>query len=169
MSLIPFGKISKVHGLSGELRIHPFSRQLENLSRLKSIFIQKRGEGKLQEFKIIQRRLQKESAIVKLEGVRSVADAEKLRGCSVMVDTSDLVETEEGEYYWFQLIGLMVYTTEGAYVGRVENLIDRTLQSLLVVKEDKRELLIPMIDAVVKEINLKDSRIVISPLSGLLD
>ena len=169
MSLIPFGKISKVHGLSGELRIHPFSRQLENLLRLKSIFIQKRGEGKPQEFKIIQRRLQKESAIVKLEGVISVADAEKLRGCSVMVDTSDLAETEDDEYYWFQLIGLVVYTSEGEYVGYVENLIDRTSQSLLVVKLGDKEFLIPMIDAVVSEVNLKDSRIVISPLSGLLD
>jgi 16S rRNA processing protein RimM len=169
MGLIPFGKISKPHGLSGELRIHPFSRQLENLSRLERIFIQKVGKEKPQEFTIIQRRLDKKSAIVELEGVKSVDDAEKLRGCSVMVDISDLADTEEGEYYWFQLIGLKVYTTEGGYLGLVENLIDRTSQSLLVVKEGEKEFLIPMIDTVVKEINLKDSRIVVSPLSGLLD
>jgi 16S rRNA processing protein RimM len=169
MGLIPFGRISKAHGLSGELRIHPFSRQLENLSRLERIFIQKVGKEKPQEFAIIQRRLHKKSAIVELEGVKSVDDAEKLRGCSVMVDTSDLADTEEGEYYWFQLIGLKVYTTEGGYLGLVENLIDRTSQSLLVVKEGEKEFLIPMIDTVVKEINLKDSRIVVSPLSGLLD
>ncbi|MER3446147.1 MAG: 16S rRNA processing protein RimM [Candidatus Dadabacteria bacterium] len=169
MGLIPFGRISKAHGLLGELRVHPFSRQLENLSRLERIFIQKCGEEKPQEFKVIRRRLEKESAIIGLEGIRSVDDAEKFRGCSVMVDTSDLVQTEEDEYYWFQLIGLMVYTTDGGYVGRVENLIDRAPQSLLVVKEDEKEFLIPMIDALVKEINLKDSRIVISPLSGLLD
>lgn len=169
MGLIPFGKVSKAHGLSGELRIHPFSRRLENLSRLERIFIQKEEREKPQEFKIIQRRLQKESAIVGLEGVKSAYDAEKLRGCLVMVDISDLAETEEDEYYWFQLIGLTVYTTEGGHVGRVENLIDRTSQSLLVVKEGEKEFLIPMIDKVVKEISLKDSRIVISPLSGLLD
>jgi 16S rRNA processing protein RimM len=169
MGLIPFGKISKAHGLSGELRIHPFSRQLENLSRLERIFIQKVGKEKPQEFTIIRRRLDKKSAIVELEGVKSLDDAEKLRGCSVMVDTSDLADAEEGEYYWFQLIGLKVYTTEGGYLGLVENLIDRTSQSLLVVKEGEKEFLIPMIDTVVKEINLKDSRIVVSPLSGLLD
>ncbi len=169
MSLIPFGRISKVHGLSGDLRVHPFSRQLGNLSRLERIFIQKYGEEKPREFKIIRRRLERESAIIGLEGIESVDDAEKLQGCSVMVDTSDLAQTEEDEYYWFQLIGLVVYTTDGEYLGHVENLIDRTPQSLLVVKEGKKEFLIPMIDAVVKEINLKDSRVVISPLDGLLD
>ncbi len=169
MGLIPFGKISKAHGLSGELRIHPFSRRLENLSRLERIFIQKEGEQEPQEFKIIRMRLEKESAIVGLEGIKSIDDAEKLRGCSVMVDTSDLADTEEDEYYWFQLVGLAVYTTEGEYVGRVENLIDRTSQSLLVVRGGEKEFLIPMIDIVLKEINLKDSRIIVSPLSGLLD
>ncbi len=169
MGLIYFGKIAKAYGLSGELKIYPFSRQLENLSRLNRIFIQKRGEEEPQEFKIIQRRIQRKSAIVELEGVKSLDDAEKFRGCSVMVDTSDLAETEDDEYYWFQLIGLMVYTSEGEYVGCVENLIDRTSQSLLVVKLGDKEFLIPMIDAVVNEVNLKDSRIVISPLSGLLD
>jgi 16S rRNA processing protein RimM len=86
-----------------------------------------------------------------------------------MVDTSDLLEPEEGEYYWFQLIGLEVYTTDGLYVGRVESLMDRIPQSLLVVKKGKKESLIPMVDSIVKEISLKDSRIVVSPIKGLTD
>ena len=169
MGLIPFGKVTKIHGLSGEVRIFPFSRQIENLSRLERVFIQKEGEEEPHEFKITRKRLEKESAIVKLEGIKSIDDAQELRGCPVMVETSDLAETEENEYYWFQLIGLMVYTAEGRYVGRVEDLMYRTSQSLLVVKEDEKEFLIPMIDAIIKEINLKDSTIVISPTKGLLD
>ena len=86
-----------------------------------------------------------------------------------MVEASDLPETEENEYYWFQLIGLRVYTTEDKYVGKVENLIERASQSLLVVKKDRKERLIPMINTIVREINLEDSRIVIFPLKGLLD
>ncbi len=169
MGLIHFGKVSKTHGLSGEVKIVPFSRRLENLLRLERVFIQKQGEEKPLEFKIIGRKLEKESVIVKLEGVKSVDDAERIRGCSVMVKISDLAETEENEYYWFQLIGLRVYTTDGKYIGHVEDLIDRISQSLLIVKEGKKEFLIPMINTVVKEINLKDSTLVISPPKGLLD
>ncbi len=169
MGLIHFGKISKTHGLSGQVRIIPFSRRLENLLRLERVFIQKQGEEKPLEFKIIGRKLEKGSVIAKLEGVKSVDDAQRIRGCSVMVEISDLAETEENEYYWFQLIGLRVYTTDRKYVGHVENLMDRISHSLLIVKKGKKEFLIPMINTVVKEINLKDSTLVISPPKGLLD
>jgi 16S rRNA processing protein RimM len=167
--LIPFGRVSKTHGLSGEVRILPFSRSLENLSRLERFFIKTKGEEKPDEFKIIRKRLEEHSAIVKLEGIKSVDEAERLRGCIVLVEPSQLLETKENEYYWFQLIGLRVYTTEGRYLGLVEDLIDRASQSLLVVKEDRKEHLIPMIETIVRDINLKDSRIVISPINGLLD
>ncbi|HSE83539.1 MAG TPA: ribosome maturation factor RimM, partial [Thermodesulfobacteriota bacterium] len=78
-------------------------------------------------------------------------------------------ETDENEYYWFQLIGLNVYTTDGGYVGKVVNLIDREPQSLLIVKDREREYLVPMIDTIIKQINLENSQIVISPIEGLLD
>ncbi len=167
--LIPFGRVSKTHGLSGGVRIFPFSRRLENLSRLERIFIQKKVKEKPLEFKIVRRRLEEDSAIVELEGVKSVDAAEKLKGCVVFVEVSDLPETEEDEYYWFQLIGLRVYTTEGKYLGRVDDLIERASQSLLVVKDERKEHLIPMINTIVREINLEDTRIVIFPLKGLLD
>jgi 16S rRNA processing protein RimM len=121
------------------------------------------------ELKIVRRKLAKGSGVVELEGVNSADAAEKLRGCLVMVEASQLLETEEDEYYWFQLIGLKVYTTQGIYIGEVESLIDRASQSLLVVKYKEEEHLIPMVDAIVKEINLGNSQIVISPIEGLLD
>jgi len=169
LGLIPFGRVSKTHGLSGEVRIFPFSRKLENLSRIGRIFIQKNREEKPLEFKIVRRRLEKHSAIVELEGIKSVDAAEELQGCIVLVEASDLPETEENEYYWFQLIGLRVYTTEDKYVGKVEDLIERVSQTLLIVKDESKEHLIPMINTIVREINLEDSRIVIFPLKGLLD
>ncbi len=169
MSLIPFGKVTRTHGLRGEIKIIPFSHSLENLSRLKRIFIQKKGEEKPHEFKVISRKFHKDTAIVELEGIESVEAAERLRGCLVLVESTNLVETEEDEYYWFQLIGLRVYTTQGRYVGRVENLIERAQECLLVVKEGDNEFLIPMVDAIVKEITLENSQIVVFPLSGLID
>jgi 16S rRNA processing protein RimM len=53
-------------------------------------------------------------------------------------------------------------------VGRVENLIDRALQSVLVVKDGRKEALIPLSEPIIKEINLKESKIIISPVEGLL-
>ncbi|MGQ0793097.1 MAG: ribosome maturation factor RimM [Deltaproteobacteria bacterium] len=169
MGLIHFGKVVKVHGLSGGIKLFPFSRQFDNLARLKRVFILTEPEGEPVEFRITSSSIQKTSAVVRLEGVDSLNVASALEGCAVMVDSSDLMETEEGEYYWFQLIGLEVYTDAGEYVGRVENLIDRPPQSLLTVKRGGREFLIPMVDAIIKEVNLADSKIVVIPIAGLLD
>ncbi|MGH7807838.1 MAG: ribosome maturation factor RimM [Thermodesulfobacteriota bacterium] len=169
MGLLLFGKVLTAHGLSGEVKILPFSREFGNLFGLKRVFIQKKGEQLPCEFKIMERVFQRNCAILKLQGINSAEYAEELKGCTVMVDTSELLELEEDEYYWYQLIGLGVYTTQGTYVGRVENLIDRVQQSLLVIKKGEKEFLVPMVDSIVEEISLENSRIIICPIEGLLD
>ena len=169
MGLISFGKISKAHGLVGEVKFLSFSRQLDNISTLERIFIQKTQENPPLELKIIKSRIHKNSAIFKLKGIDSLEDAEKIIGSTVYIDRSDLRELEDDEYYWFDLIGLETFSDDGRYVGVVENIIDRSLQSLLVVKNDGKEHLIPLTEPIVKKIDLEQSKIIISPIKGLLD
>lgn len=169
MGLISFGKISKVHGLAGEVKFLPFSGQLDNISTLERIFLNKTSGGPLIELKIIKRSFHKGSATLKLDGISSIDDAEKLIGNHVYVETSDLRSLEDDEFYWFDLIGLETFTDDGQYIGIVDSLIDRSLQSILVVKNEGKEHLIPLTEPIVKEIDLKQSKIIISPIKGLLD
>lgn len=168
MGFIAYGKITKAHGLSGGLKLLPFSRLPEGLNSIKRIFIDSPGRRGPEPFRLEECRFDKGSAIVRLEGIDSIEDAEELIGRDVYIDESDLPGLEEGEFYWFELIGLDVYTEDGRYVGRVESLIDRALQSLLVVKDGGKEALIPLSEPIIKEINLKESKIIISPVEGLL-
>lgn len=168
MGLIAYGKITKAHGLSGGLKLLPFSRLPESLNSIKRIFIDSPGRRGPEPFRLEECRFDKGSAIVRLEGIDSIEDAEELIGRDVYIDESDLPGLDEGEFYWFELIGLDVYTEDGGYVGRVESLIDRALQSLLVVKDGGKEALIPLSEPIIKEINLKESKIIISPVEGLL-
>ena len=64
---------------------------------------------------------------------------------------------------------LETFTDDGQYIGIVDSLIDRSLQSILVVKNEGKEHLIPLTEPIVKEIDLKQSKIIISPIKGLLD
>ena len=169
MGLILFGKISKVHGLAGEVNFSPFSRQLDNVSTLERIFICKTPGASPIELTITNSRIHKNSAILKLEGIDSIEDAEKLANSNVYVKTSDLKELEDDEYYWFDLIGLKVFTDDAQYIGSVESLIDRSLQSLLVVKNKDKEHLIPLTEPIVKEVDLEQAKIIITPIKGLLD
>lgn len=169
MGLISFGKISKVHGLSGEVKFIPFSRQLDNISTLERIFIVKTPDSSPVELIITKSRVQKNTAVLKIQGIDSIEDAEKLVGTVIHVQMSDLRELDDEEYYWFDLIGLKAYTEQGEYIGEIKDLIDRSLQSLLVVKNDDKEYLIPLTEPIVKEVNLKQSKIIITPIEGLLD
>jgi 16S rRNA processing protein RimM len=168
MGLIAYGKITKAHGLSGGLKLLPFSRLPESLNSIKRIFIYSPGNQGPEPFGLEECRFDKGSAIVRLEGIDSIEQAEKLIGRDVYIEKSDLPELEEGEFYWFELIGLETYTEDGRYVGRVDSLIDRALQSVLVVRDGGKEALIPLSEPIIKEINLKESKIIISPVEGLL-
>ena len=168
MGLIIYGRITKAHGLSGGLKLSPFSRRPEGLNSIERIYIETSPGQEPAGFDLVECRFDKGSAVIKLDGIDTIDEAEKLRGRNVYIEKSELPEPEEGEYYWFQLIGLETYTEDGRYVGRVEGLIDRALQSLLVVKDGGKESLIPLSEPIIKEINLKESKIVISPIEGLL-
>ncbi len=169
MGLISFGKISKVHGLAGEVKFLTHSRQIDNISILERIFVYKKPGGPPTELTITKGRIHKNSAIIRIKGIDSIEDAEKLVGTIVYVETEDLNELDEGEYYWFDLIGLETYTDDGQFIGIVDSLIDRSMQSLLVVKTENREHLIPLTEPIVKEIDLQNSKIIITPIEGLLE
>jgi len=168
MGLIAYGKITKAHGLSGGLKLLPFSRLPENLNSITRIFIDSPGNRRPEPFSLEECRFEKGSAVIRLEGIDSIEEAEKLIGREVYIEKSDLPELGEGEFYWFDLIGLDVYTEDGRYAGKVESLIDRALQSVLVVRDGEKEALIPLSEPIIKEINLNESKIIISPVEGLL-
>ena len=169
MLLLSFGKISKVHGKTGELKIVPFSKRSDNLLKLERLFIKKHLYEEPTEYKISKVRNQNNTSIIKLEDIGSIEAAEQLKGSIVMVDKTDLPELNDDEYYALQLIGLRVITNEGLYIGKITNVIDRAPQDILIVQNGGHEYLIPMIDTIISEINLEDSKVIICPLVGLID
>jgi 16S rRNA processing protein RimM len=168
MGLINYGKITRPHGLKGEVVLIPFSRRSDSLPGISHIYVERKNSREPEMMAVSAFRFQKGAAVVKLNGVDSIDDAEELRGAGVLVDTDELEGLEEDEYYWFELIGLQVYTEDGAFVGNVEDLIDRAEQSVLIVRNGETETLIPLAEPIIKEIDLESSKIVITPVDGLL-
>jgi 16S rRNA processing protein RimM len=167
--LLPIGRISKPHGLNGEVRVFLYSGNLDSITELNRLFIHKKEHEKPVEFNIANLRIQNNTIIIGLEGINTIEEASELRGSIVMVDKCDLPEPKEDEYYWFQLIGLDVVTIDGRFVGTVKNLIDREPQALLVVENNNREFLIPMVDTIVQGVELEESEVIITPIEGLFD
>jgi len=74
---------------------------------------------------------------------------------------------DEGIYYWFDLIGIKVYTTEEKYLGRIESIVETGSNDVYVVKHGEKEVLIPALESVVLDIDLEHKRMRVDLPEGL--
>jgi 16S rRNA processing protein RimM len=110
----------------------------------------------------------KGKAIIKLNTIDSIEDAEKLQGQLVEIQASQLYPLPEGQYYHFQLIGLQVWTTREELVGNITEILTAPSNDNYMVSGAKGEILIPAIEDVIKSIDLNKGCLVIEPIEGLL-
>ena len=105
--------------------------------------------------------------LLSLKGVTDRSLAEALNGSELFIQKSDLPELEEGTFYWFDLIGIKVYTTDERYLGRIESIIPTGSNDVYTVKNGKKEVLIPALESVVVEIDLENKRMRVDLPEGL--
>ncbi|OGP82472.1 MAG: 16S rRNA processing protein RimM [Deltaproteobacteria bacterium RBG_16_54_11] len=165
---IVIGRVSRPHGLKGEIRIEYFNPEDPHLfSRYQMIFIQ--GDtGSPQPYRPIAVRPHKKFILALLEGIRTREEAEQLRGKAVLVDPAELPPLDEDEYYWHEILGMRVVTEAGGNVGEITEVLPTGSNDVYVVREGEKEFLIPAIKEVIISIDKKARTIVIRPLEGLL-
>lgn len=108
-------------------------------------------------------------ALISFYGTNDPETALKYRGAILSADKSLLPALKGDEYFYEQIIGLTVYTTEGNITGKVSGIFETGSNDVYVVKGPNKEYLIPAIRDVIKAINLEESKLIIQPLEGLLD
>ncbi len=167
MDLIAYGKVIKPHGLSGEVKVLPFSGEFSSFKNFSTLYISQEIKNP-PKFEISRSRNQTNHIIVKLQGIDSIEDAQRLKGLTVFINKEELPEKEEDEYYWFELIGMDVFDMDGKQIGKVKDIIDNTAQPLLVIKNNSDEYLVPLVEKFVEDIDLTNSKIVINPIEGLI-
>jgi len=109
------------------------------------------------------------TVIMKLRGINSPEDAATLRGGQLMVPEEESPPLPDGVYYYYQIIGLKVFTVDGVYIGEVTDIIETGSNDVYVVRDGEKEYLIPVIRDVIREIDIRKRRIIISPEAGLLE
>jgi len=167
-NFIVIGRVSRPHGMKGEIRIEYFNPEDPHLfSRYQVIFLQG-DEGNPQAYRPIAVRPHKRFILAQLEGIRTKEEAEQLRGNTVLVDPAELPPLEEDEYYWRDILGMRVVTEQGREVGKVTDIVPTGSNDVYVVREGEKEFLIPAIKDVIIAIDREARTIVIRPLEGLL-
>ena len=163
MDWIPVGRVTRTHGLKGELKFFPADQDY--------LVVQKDQQIRLGEttFKIKSVRGVKSPFIVKFEGVDSIEAAQSLSGQEVLVAKEDFESLPEGEYYRFEIEGLKAFDDTGKYYGVIEEIIATGSNDVYVVRGDGKEWLVPMIDSVVQNIDLEEGKLIFHCVEGLFE
>lgn len=162
---LEIGKVVSTHGLRGELRVDPWCDSPQFLCQFKTLYL-KKGETKLS----VSSRPHKTIAIVKAKGINTIEEAEKLRGRVLYINRSD-ARLAPGEYFIQDLMGLDVIDidTSKSY-GKITDVLKTGANDVYqVTDEKKKDYLIPVIDDVVKEIDINGGKVLIKPLKGIFD
>jgi 16S rRNA processing protein RimM len=165
-TLIPIGKIVGTHGIKGNLKVISFAESTDSFAPGRHLALRRNGEL-VATCTIAFASPHKRVIVLALEGIASIDAAKEWIGSELCVDKTTLPELEAGTYYWHQIIGMKVVTTDGRYLGRVDAVWPTGSNDVYVVREEDKEILIPAIDSVVIEIDLDKEVIQVDLPEGL--
>ncbi len=162
MEKVIIGKIVNTHGIKGELKI-------ENRTDFSDVRFEKGATIFIddQTFTVATHRVHKGYDLVSLEGYQDINKVEHLKGQLVYV-LKDEELLEEGEYYIDDLIDCEVYNND-ELIGPVIDVYDNTYQSILHVDNNGQKVLIPYVEAFIKEIDIDGKRIDVSLIEGFIN
>jgi 16S rRNA processing protein RimM len=165
---ITVGKIVGTHGIRGLLKVLSYAESLDVFAPGKTLALSRKGKP-VGRFSVASSRRHKGVVLVAIEGISSIETAMAWIGCQVDVDKATLPPVEEGAYYWHQIIGMKVVTSDNRTIGRVKAIFPTGSNDVYVVRDGKKEILIPAIDSVVVHIDLDEKTMTVDLPEGLED
>jgi len=168
---VVLGEIVGAHGANGALRVRWLGDGPENLMRAPRVALGTESDpGRWYEIRGVSPGRGREVRI-ELAGIESREAATALTGLRVIGTVADLEPLPEGEHYWFEWIGCAVSTDTGRALGTVTEIWEAGAHDVLVVKEETtgRERLLPVVQALLREVDVAGRRIVTAVPEGLLD
>lgn len=164
------GRVVGAHGLHGALRVRPDNPDSDTFEHVRRVFVEAAETGAAREYRLAgAQRLNRTTIRVVLDGLDDPDAADALRGSTVAIALEDLPAKAPGEFYYYEAIGCAVTTTDGRRLGVIEEVFATGANDVWVVRDGAAEVLVPVIENVVKSIDLAARQMVIEAVPGLLD
>lgn len=154
--LLIVGEIINTHGLRGEMKVMPLTDDMRRFDYLEDVIL----KGK--KVKVEGVKYFKDKVILKLEGINTIEEAEKLKRTYLEIERENAIELEEDEYFIVDLVGCTVVDTDGFEYGKIKDVIQTPSNDVYWVQGNK-EILIPVLKDIVLDINIDEKLITIKP------
>jgi len=162
LQFIAVGQVVAPWGARGEIKVEVLTDFPERFAPEQEIFVNQ------EKLTIENCRWHRGRVILKLSGIGSIEDAERLRGLFLEIPQSQLHPLPDNECYQFQLLGLEVWTVDGEFLGQISRILPTGSNDVYVVPSERGEVLIPATEDVVKSVDLEAGRVTIEIIEGLL-
>jgi len=163
---VPVGKLNGLFGVKGWVKIFSNTQPKENILSYSPWYLKRNGQW--QEFKLLSGKSHGKGVIAQLAGCTDRDIAAELIGSEIAIKREQLAKPASGEYYWNDLIGLVVKNLEGIELGKVTSMLETGANDVIVTsgekneKGKKRERLIPFVfEEVIQEINLEQGFMIV--------
>ncbi|UCF90282.1 MAG: 16S rRNA processing protein RimM [Desulfobacterales bacterium] len=154
-SLVLIGKIFGVHGVKGIIKLYSYAESISIFKPDRALVV-RQANGQEQTYIVHWAKPHARAGLLALKGVTTRAQAEALIGSELFIPREQLPELEDGSYYWFDLIGLRVFTAADQYLGRIEAIVETGSNDVYVVKNEEDETLIPALESVVLAVDTEE-------------
>lgn len=161
------GQIVNHFGIKGMVKVNPFTDDISQFEEMETILVDKKGS--IQEMQIEEVKYSKNQVLLKLKGIETVEEAEKYRNCYLKLPREKARKLPKNTYFIADLIGLEVYTEEGNLLGKVDDIYNTGASDIYVIKDELgKQILLPAIKEVIKQVDLEQEKIVVHLLDGLV-
>lgn len=167
------GKIVNTQALRGEVRVMATTDFPEERFKIGATLAIFNGDKLVEIVEVDGHRLHKNFNLLHFKGKDNINDVEKFKGFDLKVAGTEREadELDENEFYYDDIIGLEVYTTDEIYLGKVREITSLPSNDVWAIQRPNKgkDILIPYIEDIVLEIDLDNNQVVIDPMDGLID
>ena len=167
-SYISVAKILNFHGIKGEAKLGFSKGREKQISMLKKVFILINGD--YAEYNVTSVRFHKKFAIVKFKELNTVNDVEALKGLDILLPKDEVENNlDNDEYLVSDLLDMDVYDDDGCLIGKISQVGENLANNIFSVKDNNgKEHLVPFVKDLVPVVDLKQKRVVIKNIEGLI-
>ena len=161
------GKVVKTHGLKGEVTLRIDNEQFDEIEEL-NYFLLDVNEQLIPYF-IEDIAYHSNKAFVLFQDLKTLEVAGQLVGKSAYLPLELLPEKTGNDFYSHEVVDYLVVDEEKGEIGKVNEIIEYPTQSIIQIIRDGKEILIPIHDDIIKDVNRDEKKIYIKAPSGLID
>lgn len=148
------GKITRTHGIKGELRLLPYYSDIDFISKVPTIYFTKNNQPETKH-KLTSSRPHSKYILIKIDDYNNINEVLEFANSEVSIDMEYFPDLDEDEHFTNELIGLKVYDEDNNYLGILDDIMSSKGHDIYqIINDNDEEILLPAVKEYILNIDL---------------